>query len=362
MKVFFLVNSISGGGAERVAFSLADGFSKKGISSYLIVINSEVNIRFLENSGVRVIKLYNGKKLAGIRKILKMPILAIRLNRVLQEANFNPKEDLFTSHLPFSNYVAWMAQVSEHFAVIHNTYSKLYSRELLHPFLVKIHERKKLIFVSKGIKTDFYIHFNPKLTQCFQIYNPFDFNSIRLLSQEKMSIEPGRFIIHIGRFTYAKRHDILLDSFSRLSNLNLKLLLLGDGELKDEIDLSIKSMGLENRVIQLGWIDNPFPYIKNADLLLLTSDFEGLGNVLIESLILKTPIISTDCPYGPSEILIDELRDYLVPVNSPVEIANKIEQALIDYPRISDELIQKFSIEVILEKYAKLKESNFEEL
>jgi glycosyltransferase involved in cell wall biosynthesis len=91
-------------------------------------------------------------------------------------------------------------------------------------------------------------------------------------------------------------------------------------------------------------------------LLVLSSDYEGLPTVLIEALVLSTPVVSTDCPSGPSEILTSELSKYLTPVSNSGVLAKKIDHALTYYPEITDTLIEKFAIKNIISEYIKLKE------
>lgn len=354
MKAFFLVNTISGGGAEKMVNNLAKGFTGFGISSYLILLQSEHDFPItVDDLHIRV--LYRGPILSGISKFFKLPLLSKRLIEVLYECGYNPKTDLFSSHLPFSNYVAWLALVKDHFAVIHSTYSKLYSKSWLFPLISLIHSRKQLIFVSKGIQQDFAKNFRVNGIRAFQIYNPFDFEQIRKYSESMVEKVEGRFIIHLGRFSPEKRHDLLFEAFANLKDRKIKLVLLGDGELRPEILQKINSLGIEKRVLLMGWVDNPYPFLRQAKLSVLSSDFEGLPTVLIESLILGTPVVSTNCLSGPSEILTGVLSEFLVPLNDPERLAIKMDQALIDYPIIDEKAIEKFSMQNIINEYIKLK-------
>lgn len=356
MKAFFLVNRISGGGAEKMVNNLARGFTDYGVPSYLILLQSDVDYpERVDNLDIKV--LFKGSELSGISKFFKLKLLSRRLKEVLAECGYNSDTDLFTSHLPFSNYVAWLATVKDHFAVIHSTYSKLYSKRWLYPIISLIHSKKQLVFVSKGIQLDFDENFGANYSKSYQIYNPFDFKQISKSSDVKVPLNEGAYIVHLGRFSPEKRHDLLLAAFSKISDKQIVLLLFGDGELKDEILSRIETLGLRDRVKLMGWVDNPFPYLKKAKLTVLSSDFEGLPTMLIESLILKTPVVSTDCPSGPSEILTGKLNDFLVPVNNPDRLAKTILNALESYPVIEDQMIEKFSMQSIIKEYIKLKSS-----
>ena len=359
MKAFFLVNRISGGGAEKMVNNLARGFTEYGASSYLILLQSE--FEYPEKvDGLFIKVLFRGPEFSGISKFFKLRLLSNRLKEILAECGYDPKSDLFTSHLPFSNYVGWIAGVKDHFAVIHSTYSKLYAKRWVYPIISLIHYKKQLVFVSKGMKLDFDENFGVNYSKSYQIYNPFNFEQIRKNSEVKVAIDEGRYLVHLGRFSQEKRHDLLLEAFVKIADENLVLLLLGDGVLKDEILSKIESLGIGDRVKLLGWVENPFPYLKKAKVSVLSSDFEGLPTGLIESLILGTPVVSTNCPSGPLEILTGELRYYLTPLNDPDLLAKNIEKALHSYPRIEDHMISKFSMRNIIIEYMKLKSNKIE--
>ena len=96
------------------------------------------------------------------------------------------------------------------------------------------------------------------------------------------------------------------------------------------------SLGLGKKVIFQAYTDNPYAWIRHADLFVFSSDFEGFGRVLAEALIIGTPVVSTDCPTGPSEILTGVLKDFLVPPGDVNALASKIREALQYYPDIKE--------------------------
>jgi glycosyltransferase involved in cell wall biosynthesis len=178
------------------------------------------------------------------------------------------------------------------------------------------------------------------------LYTPFDFDRIRTLAREKAEIPKGEYILHIGRGS-VKRHDILLEAFSKLEDRRLRLLLLGT-EKTEKMAEWMWRFGLEeSRVLFRPPVDNPYPLIRQARLLVLSSEREGLPRVLVEALALETPVVSTDCDTGPREILTGPLRAYLARVNDPEDLSEKIEAALRSYPRIEGEWVGKFDRERI---------------
>jgi glycosyltransferase involved in cell wall biosynthesis len=190
-----------------------------------------------------------------------------------------------------------------------------------------------LIAVSNGVAEDLRHGLGLAHSRIERIYNPFDFADMRTHAAEAA---PGRpeapYLIHVGRFTGQKRHDLLLDAFARL-RIPHSLVLLAEPE--PALSELIRLRGLEGRVIVAGFKANPYPWIAGAELLVLCSDHEGLPNVIIEALALGTAVISTDCPSGPREILGEALPECLVPVNDASALAEGIARALKNPPQSS---------------------------
>jgi glycosyltransferase involved in cell wall biosynthesis len=185
------------------------------------------------------------------------------------------------------------------------------------------------------------------------IYNPFDVEKITsLASAPEPNLPKSKYIIHVGRFAKQKRHDIL---FKAMQNVPEEYQLLCLCRTSKKIERLIVKMGLEHRVIVSGFVQNPYNWIKHAKLMVLSSDYEGLPTVLIEALICGTPIVSTDCPHGPSEIMTGGLANYLVPRREPRLLANKINQALLDKIDTSNaDIVKKIQATEIAQQYLSL--------
>ncbi len=133
----------------------------------------------------------------------------------------------------------------------------------------------------------------------------------------------------------------------------LRLLILGDGPLRSDLNAQICELGLSDVVSLLGYVENPLKYFARADVFVLSSHVEGLPNVLIEAMMCGCTPVSTDCPTGPREVLQDSKYGYLVPVCDPVAMAAGIELAL-DRPipeRLLDEAIQHFEASAVLKRH-----------
>jgi glycosyltransferase involved in cell wall biosynthesis len=123
--------------------------------------------------------------------------------------------------------------------------------------------------------------------------------------------------------THQKGFDILLPAFAELvqKGLDLHLLILGEGEERASLEDMARRLGVSNRVFMPGFQKNPYPFFTRAEVFVLSSRYEGLGNVLIEAMALGLPVISTDCPHGPREITKDGQYGILVPPDNVTALA-----------------------------------------
>jgi glycosyltransferase involved in cell wall biosynthesis len=139
----------------------------------------------------------------------------------------------------------------------------------------------------------------------------------------------GARILTVGRLKPQKNHRLLIEAFAILARQRpARLVILGDGELRDELAGWADALGIADRVRFEGSAINPWPYYRSADLFVLSSDYEGFGNVLVEAMIAGLPIVSTDCPSGPSEILDRGRFGRLVPAGDAQALADAMATTL----------------------------------
>ncbi len=200
-----------------------------------------------------------------------------------------------------------------------NTYKKLMYKLgflLANGIIVNSHQFKNQLKSIFGIKAT-----------C--IYNPLNYKEIIKLSKEKVNLNffkrKSLNIINVGRFEDQKDHLTLLKAINLLNNqISFKLLLIGNGSKERMIKNFIKSKKIVKDVKILNNVQNPYPYIKKADLLILSSIYEGLPNILLEAISLNKFIISSNCPTGPLEILENGKLGILFKVKNSKDLANKI--------------------------------------
>lgn len=140
--------------------------------------------------------------------------------------------------------------------------------------------------------------------------------------------EAGRVLLTVGTLKKVKRHDLLLEAFARIDEPGLVLCILGEGDERARLEALVRDLGMQGRVSMPGYVADPAAWYAHADLFVLASDHEGFGNVLVEAMEHGIPVVSTDCPAGPREILADGRYGTLTPVGDPDALAAAMQAAL----------------------------------
>ncbi|MBC8019488.1 MAG: glycosyltransferase [Verrucomicrobia bacterium] len=173
----------------------------------------------------------------------------------------------------------------------------------------------------------------------------------------------GVTIITSGRLTQQKGHDLLLQAFSRVCRVEpCKMIILGEGVLRGDLEHLACTLGIADRVVFAGWQQNPFRFLAMADIFVLSSHYEGFPNALLEAMALGLPVISTDCPTGPAELLDGGRYGLLVPPNDPDALANALLTLVRDrtqrqrYAGMSVERAAAFSLTGMVASYESLLE------
>ena len=129
-------------------------------------------------------------------------------------------------------------------------------------------------------------------------------------------------VLGVGRLAPQKNFDLLLRAFARMKKeRDARLIILGDGSQRGQLESRIEALGIGNHVDLLGFVANPYPFMSGASLFTLSSDYEGFGTVLVEALACGSPVVSTGCPSGPREVLEDGKWGRLVPVGDEEALA-----------------------------------------
>lgn len=324
-KVLLVINCLQGGGAERSVLTLGQGFYDLGYEVHILRFKSTVAYDLNDDFIYHQLDFNSYRSIPN--KSMQHWFFAKVIDNYVHKNIGSPF--LTLSNLDRADRVMRYSNLPNIAHVIRNTISKKIElfrsqgKKVVEADLSNIYSRHPCICISYGVEKDFQDILAIANTKT--IYNPIDKERIKQLASD---FEPkfSEYIIHVGSFKTQKAHEMLIRSYAKTQK-TLPLLLLGEGALLESMKKLTLSLGLSEHIHFLGFQKNPYPYIKKAKFMVLSSLFEGFGRVIAESLALGTPVISTDCPSGPSELLPVH---NLVPVSDIDALANKINEAMID--------------------------------
>ncbi len=312
-KNAILINGFLIGGAERLVETLIRNISTE---SPIEIISLQRNTDILPDASIRPHFLSKSKgKESSVVKLLMLPVLARRLIKIIKQEKIGRVQ----AHLFRAAYVNLIAKkLLKNFKAeifIHgdpNQYKKKHILGAINLFLIKwlFPTADRIItntegmagtlktIIGQGIKIDVF----PNL---------FDQNYITELSQSKFNeaefipTKEKRYLITVGRLYASKRQaDIIRALKIVLKDIpDCELLIIGDGKKRTELQRLAKELDLNLQIHFLGSVNNPFKYIRSAELMISASESESFGNVLVESMLCGVPVIAADCDFGPREIL-----------------------------------------------------------
>ena len=306
LKICFVTVTLSDGGAERCAALLSNYFDSKNVEVYHVVFSGKVDYDY---SG----KLFHLEHLKDKRNSWwsrSKRFFALKQffdnNQFDYVIDFRAKE-FFLQEMIIHNFV-----YPKFIQTIHSF--KLESYLPNNKFLAKLLYRncQQFVTVSKGIYEKVISNYDFLPTKL--IYNPIDFEMI--LNQSKQNISDDfQYILSAGSMNKnIKQFNKLIECYAKsiLPSKNIKLIILGEGKLKSKWIKLAESLNLQDMIIFIGNVKNPFRYYKNALFTISTSKFEGMPMVLLESLACETPIISWDYATGPNEIINNKQNGLLI--------------------------------------------------
>ena len=348
--------SLRGGGAERVMLKLAHGFADCGLGVDLVLASAQGPYLKDVDESVRIVDLKRDRVLACL------PALAnyLKARRPLG----------MISAMTHANVVAIWANrvsgahtsilVSEHVNLSHSRSAAMSVRQHLMPLFMRMSYRhaNHIVAVSDGVADDLAAEINLPRKRIKVVYNPVDSIQVSTLSNAEL-IHPSLpdasvpVILATGRLHSQKDFPTLIRSFARLrKNRPVRLVILGEGEQRGDLEALIESLGLTGEILLPGFVDNPYSWMRRASLFVLSSSYEGFGMVLVEAMACGTPVVSTDCPSGPAEILENGRWGALVPVGDVAALASAMTASLAsdDHPDVAGRAAY-FSLEMAVKRY-----------
>lgn len=324
--------SLRGGGAERVMVALANGFAARGFAVDLVLAKAEGPFLGYVAASVRVVDL-------GARRVASsLPRLVGYLRREQPRA--------LLSAMNHANVIALLARrlagvttrlvVSEHANFSQSMTVEPSRRGRLMPWFMRrtYPWADSVVAVSAGVADDLARAIALPRESIKVIYNPVVGEQTLCLANAPLDhpwFAPGEppVVLGVGRLTAQKDFDVLIRAFASVRNMRpARLMILGEGELRPELEALVRQLGIGADVALPGFQANPLAYMRRAALFVLSSRFEGLPTVLVEAMACGTPVVSTDCPSGPAEILEGGKWGRLVPVGDAPALADAMAATL----------------------------------
>lgn len=367
-RIAFLLPSLKYGGLQRIAINLLKEMVHRGFSLDLVLASREGELCNEIPSEVRVFnfQITIEDRLESASRVI-LPLVGY-----LQKE----KPHALVSHFNVFNVVAAMAKILamspvKLTLVEHTSFSITYYKRTKSP---KLREKilpivrcwfyryaNDIVTVSKGLAKDLETYLKMKPGSVKTIYNPVIDDSLFTKSKEAIEhpwFQPGEvpIILGVGRLSPEKDFPTLIRAFAKVRQVQpVRLVILGGGNEESKLKVLIRELGLEADVDLPGFVSNPYPYIARSSVFVLSSYREGLPTVIIESMALGIPVVSTNCPDGPAEILDCGKYGELVPVGDSERIAQAILKVLSgSFDRVYSDWLNQFTLAESSQNYINL--------
>ena len=358
MKVVFFIPTLESGGAEKVTSILCNQFISNGYEVELVLIKKVGPYLNHLHSNIKIVNLNKNRSLFCIFKFYKY----------IKQS----KPDIIISALDNANIIS--AIVKKFFfpkikliITCHSTISKefKYSDNYKAYFLKKLMKytfcyAEKIIAVSNGVALDLKNILKIDSEKIKIIYNPVYSEDIlelgKLENNFKWFHKEYKIFISIGRLTDVKNYELLIDSFNIVKDkINSKLIIIGEGPLRFELQNQIESLNLHDFVFLAGYLDNPYNWLSNSDVFVVSSKWEGLSCALIEAMSFNLNIVSSNCYSGPIEILENGKWGLIANQNNKEDLSNLMLKSILS-PKLdhNKKRAKIFSINAAMFEYNKI--------
>ncbi|MBS1573105.1 MAG: glycosyltransferase [Bacteroidetes bacterium] len=345
--IIFILPDLESGGAERIVTTIANHLSREKFVPKILLLRKEGAYITLLKDDVEIIDL----KVKRIRQSI-FPILGVikKYKPSIVFSGFGEVNAYLAPFIPLFRKTKFIARET-------NVVTEHVTRPEIKFFYKFYNNYHKIICQSDDMKKDLLEKWNIKPKKIIKINNPVDFQAIdkHLGNQEKPESYGSEYknVVAVGNLAVRKGFDNLLKVFSYLKDEKILLHILGDGVEKENLLQMKENLGL-SQIIFHGKKENPYPYLKFADLFVLSSRYEGFPNVLLEAGACGTFALANDCPGGIREIVqkgingeIEKIENHEVFAKNIIEILNKKHYS----QEIRNAIESRFSKEIIMEKY-----------
>ncbi|MCC5974538.1 MAG: glycosyltransferase, partial [Rubellimicrobium sp.] len=338
LEVMFFLPQLGGGGAEMNAVRLASGLLAAGITPvYAVARGPGSYVEFLPK-GVQEIILDTGRIDSSTLRLIRSrgplaKLIDARKPDVLCPVMVAPGIAALAAARRARHKPVKVLSIQNSLSVSHEQDAGL--REQIELALIKrsFPAFDAAIALSSGVAEELR-RIVPSLRDRVQVVPnvglPLPAQMSTALSLPRSEAASGCTFLACGRLTQQKDYPTLLRAFAELRGPELRLNILGDGDLRASLQRMVAELGLADRVNFLGFQRDPFSHMREADIFVLSSRWEGFGNVLVEAMAVGTPVVSTDCPHGPAEIIMDGKTGLLVPPGQPLALAAALQRLIVD--------------------------------
>lgn len=355
LKVHFVIPTLAGGGAERVMLAVASALTDR-FSVTLVALNGTGELRGSIPTDLPFRDLHAARARDSIPALLRFI------------ARDRPDVIISTMHATTAVFLArlFLRRKPKHIGRLTEPYARTAAslapiNRLL--FRLALRSCSRIISISEGLIPGASHALGIPVDRFYRIYNPTDLALVREGAISPLAMQIAHpALVAAGRLVEQKGYVHMLDALKRMHTAGYaaKLYILGTGPLEPLLRKHAAGIGLTNFVHFVGFDANPWRYMASADVFVLSSLWEGFGNVLVEALEVGVPIVATDCESGPREVLADGKYGRLVPPGDPIALADALI-ALLRNPeemaryRVSGQSrAREFALEAIAEQYARV--------
>ena len=364
MKLTFFIQDFQGGGAQHMFINMANEFAKRGHQVDLLVVNEDGPNKARVSKSVNIVNMGKPRSLSAL----------FPMSRYYKEA----KPDILLSAMTHSNVIAILARMlsftrKTKLIVTERTFLSVHIQETASmrdksfSLATKLFYRfaDKVIGISQGVAEDIGALAHLKDDKVGYIYNPVVTEQLRKDFEDDLEVSlkdnpQQKLIITSGRLSFEKDQETLLHAFAIVRKTqDVKLVLLGNGPLEEELKTTASELNISEHVHFAGFVQNSLAYMKQADLFVMTSLLEGFCNTIVEALYCGLSVVSTDCPSGPREILDNGTFGHLTPVGDAAAFASATISAL-EHPFNAQKQQERalcFTVDAICDEYLKLFET-----